>query len=743
MNAQVFQPPPSSFALDGSGLALGTRVVRASREHVLVVAGYSEKQEQEGGVGPGDLAPRLSLLWIHGNASDCGHESAALAYLARTLDAVVVAPEWPGYGPVAGLQPSVEACDAACEAGLRVASAGERQVIIVGRSLGTGPAVRLARRCEEERGLARVRGLVLWSPMTNVAEVASGFVPSLLGGLVAAVVPKRWNVCADVACVHCPLLVIAGAQDTLTPVQMAHKVVACAASTAKTLHVAPNASHNDGWVFEYDVVAQMEAALHVSSEVEDDDHVDDCAAVRGNSAPVAPLLFEPPAAADNVQVAIVGAGPVGLFLAVSLCALGVPPRSICLYEKHPAYQRHHVLRLEGSSLANAPAAVAALIRPLVGVTKTSLLETTLSQAAASYGLAMVRPCFVQSVEEHVPATVRVLVAADGSKSLVRNALLGGETGRETLQYVLDVRLEVHPGIAGGSVEKMSMARQLAALGHVQHVVEESVSRTKTEAGTHPCTLRLLVSKAEYEALRDAGASLREPLQLPANEHLLPPSIRATVRKWLLIRRSHWPDERYSNGRCTSLDLAVYHAVNVAKRDGPRSVFCVGDAAFGVPFFRALNNGLLSATQLALCIVDQLAADAPTSPLEPRVELKATLVNVPAVSGDDVDAQGAQRGFFGLMAQSITASVGVSKHVADLSARGATELAEDMVLATEADPVLRYTRFMTRLIQREISVAKTKRDGLAIVRISNSVRRSMSSWMPSESSLDVDSHCPWE
>lgn len=50
-----------------------------------------------------------------------------------------------------------------------------------------------------------------------------------------------------------------------------------------------------------------------------------------------------------------------------------------------------------------------------------------------------------------------------------------------------------------------------------------------------------------------------------------------------------------------------------KKDGV-SYFLVGDAAFGVPFFRALNNGLLCGSHLAHTIVEVVnrgsAADAP-------------------------------------------------------------------------------------------------------------------------------------
>jgi pimeloyl-ACP methyl ester carboxylesterase/2-polyprenyl-6-methoxyphenol hydroxylase-like FAD-dependent oxidoreductase len=701
MNSQVFQAPPSSYSESGTGLAAGTRVVQA--EGCLFVVAGEETSD-------------VAVVWVHGNASDCGYESAALAWMADALQALCIGVEWPGYGPLQAQQkPSVEACDAAVAAGLRLAGP-HRRVLLVGRSLGTGSASRAARRAGPELG-ERLVGLMLWSPMTSVAGIAA----NVVGGLLGAFVPKRWDVVDEVAHLTCPLVIVAGAQDTLTPLSMAEAVFKAAKSRDKALHVVPAADHNNGWQFAEDIGARMRHMIVGKGEEEKEEEEQ---LVHAAEAPVVPNVREAVPQVDvsqeQAEIVIVGAGPVGLFLAVSLCALGVDPRSILLLEKHGAYQRHHVLRLEASSLRGAPKEVAKLIEPLVGVTKTALLETTLSDEAARRGLRVARPCFVQDCVAQLPARAAVIVAADGSKSVARTQLLGPEGGRETLQYVLDVRLEIVGLAADKSAHKLSVMQQLAALGQARHVVEESVSRTRTEKGAFPCTLRLLIGRAEHEALREEGASLREPLSLPRDSALLPAQVNATIRGWLLFRQSVFPAERYTNVRCTSLDLAVYHAsVLGVRRDDGRAVFCVGDAAFGVPFFRALNNGLLSATQLAGVIVEELRVGASLRPVAPTLVLAASKSSIPVATGDD------QGGFFANMMQSFAASAGISKNLADISARGATEMAEDLFTSAEKDPVLRYHQFMGRLITREFSAARSKRDGLAIVRLANSVRNNSS------------------
>jgi len=51
-------------------------------------------------------------------------------------------------------------------------------------------------------------------------------------------------------------------------------------------------------------------------------------------------------------------------------------------------------------------------------------------------------------------------------------------------------------------------------------------------------------------------------------------------------------------KITALNLSVYCSAEVATIEDGRAYFLVGDAAFGVPFFRALNNGLMCGSKLA-------------------------------------------------------------------------------------------------------------------------------------------------
>ena len=294
------------------------------------------------------------------------------------------------------------------------------------------------------------------------------------------------------------------------------------------------------------------------------------------------------------------------------------------------------------------------------------------------------------------------------------------------------------------------------------VIEESVGRAPTERGTYPATLRVLISGQEYADLRAAGASLRAPLRLPENAGLLPPAVADSLRTWMRVRSavfaaaSEPQPQQFERLSATALDLAVYSGRSFAARrptgtgaatgggggggagaDGTdlRAMFIVGDAAFGVPFFRALNNGLLCATELAACVAEELrggpATAEPAAPVWPlhEKEAAAAAAAAAAVAAADTNAGdgGARIGdgvgsYFARIGASLSASAGLSAHLAEASGRGASQALAGALSPPAADPVLRYHDYVRRLAEREIAVARAKRDGLALVRLEHSLYR---------------------
>jgi hypothetical protein len=90
-------------------------------------------------------------------------------------------------------------------------------------------------------------------------------------------------------------------------------------------------------------------------------------------------------------VAIVGAGPVGLWVAVQL-KFHLPHWSVCCYEKHEVYQRHHALRLSEETFENLMpfAQLEPLVRAWTPRSRTSAIESELCALARGLGVELRR-----------------------------------------------------------------------------------------------------------------------------------------------------------------------------------------------------------------------------------------------------------------------------------------------------------------------------------------------------------------
>ncbi len=157
------------------------------------------------------------LVAFHGNGEQLADESyELLAY--RPLGVGFFAIELPGYGPCAQQKPSEAALYAAAEAGLRRLT-GELgvprgQVVLLGRSLGTGIAVEMARRGWGRR-------LVLISPFTSIPDVARRSLPFLPVGLLAR---DRFDNLSKAPHIEIPALVAHGEADGVVPFALGRRL---------------------------------------------------------------------------------------------------------------------------------------------------------------------------------------------------------------------------------------------------------------------------------------------------------------------------------------------------------------------------------------------------------------------------------------------------------------------------------------------------------------------------------------
>jgi len=174
----------------------------------------SQAVELPGGGHAAWIAPRDDLapvaVLFHGNAELVSGQG----YVARPLAAAglgLLAVEYPGYGPLAAESSTEESIYVAAEAGLDwLAGRGveDERVVLVGRSLGSGPAVEMARR---GRGAA----LVLVAPFTSITALARRIAP---WAPVGVLLRDRFDNLSKAADVAIPVTILHGDRDRVVPI---------------------------------------------------------------------------------------------------------------------------------------------------------------------------------------------------------------------------------------------------------------------------------------------------------------------------------------------------------------------------------------------------------------------------------------------------------------------------------------------------------------------------------------------
>ncbi|MGH8019758.1 MAG: alpha/beta hydrolase [Opitutaceae bacterium] len=176
---------------------------------------------------PGAIA---TVLYLHGNAEDLGNILPHLEKMqARGLS--VLAFDYRGYGTTPGT-PSERNVNADTRAVFRhlIEKLGvpPDEIVAYGRSLGSGPAIELAAR-------EPLRGLILDGAFKSTFRVVTQ-VPLLPG--------DRFENIVRIPRVRCPVLVIHGEHDLVTPAFHGKALFAAAPEPKRSLWI-DGAGHND------------------------------------------------------------------------------------------------------------------------------------------------------------------------------------------------------------------------------------------------------------------------------------------------------------------------------------------------------------------------------------------------------------------------------------------------------------------------------------------------------------------
>ncbi len=195
------------------------------------------------------------ILQLHGNA-----DSAFSRWQVRHCEALreagfnILEIDYRGFGRSPG-QPSeagmYEDAEAAYQALLRRGVAADR-IVILGHSLGSGPAVRLATRHP-------AAALVLFGAFTSIPDAAADRYPYLPVRLAVAI---QFNSLARIRDVHMPVVIAHSRADTLIPYSHAQKLYD-AANNPKRL-ITFDTPSNDGFGGHVDALFEHVNALQAA-----------------------------------------------------------------------------------------------------------------------------------------------------------------------------------------------------------------------------------------------------------------------------------------------------------------------------------------------------------------------------------------------------------------------------------------------------------------------------------------------
>ena len=157
-----------------------------------------------------DRRSQVTFLFSHGNAEDLGMIYEWFIEFSKDLNVNFLGYDYEGYGKASG-SPSEEGCydaiDAAYEFLTDVLHQSPQDIVLYGRSLGSGPSCYLCERLSNEG--VRLGGLILQSPILSIYRVAFNFRFTLPGDMFPNV--------DRISNINCPVLVIHGTRDEVVP----------------------------------------------------------------------------------------------------------------------------------------------------------------------------------------------------------------------------------------------------------------------------------------------------------------------------------------------------------------------------------------------------------------------------------------------------------------------------------------------------------------------------------------------
>jgi 2-polyprenyl-6-methoxyphenol hydroxylase-like FAD-dependent oxidoreductase len=338
------------------------------------------------------------------------------------------------------------------------------------------------------------------------------------------------------------------------------------------------------------------------------------------------------------RVHIVGAGPVGLFLAALLQS--TPDQPVRLYEKRPDYTRTRFVSLAKYLIADSIASygadmidgqsVEAIFDPVELETRLAYRRTLAPDLRALLGAWTQGSVPLNTIErslrklievrdtgdvERIDADVTaeqalamlepgdILVDCTGSRSVMRDLLVPGEIppvrDANTLRYRLEHALVI-TYVYDQHYDCDEFCKYYKNRDNPRYKFIPAVHRTFHDGSITHVTGIVTISEEEFHAMPSSfdGAWLREQF----------PSIARSMDRFIDKVKTETHGQLVGDLQIIRIPLDVYRARNATSRrwhgsglDHPLAtapVFLLGDAALGSPYFQSVSLGLECAFFLA-------------------------------------------------------------------------------------------------------------------------------------------------
>ncbi len=180
---------------------------------------------------------KITIVYFHGNG---GHMAGRMPLVRQILNQGygVLLVSYRGYGGNPG-SPTVKGLYLDGQAALDFANKHSKCIVILGESLGTGVATKMALDFS-------IAGLILQSPYTSMTDAAHYHYPFIL------IAPKdKYPNIDRINQISVPLLVLHGKQDKVVPFQQGQTIFNASQAKNKTLITIEDRGHNNLWGAKY------------------------------------------------------------------------------------------------------------------------------------------------------------------------------------------------------------------------------------------------------------------------------------------------------------------------------------------------------------------------------------------------------------------------------------------------------------------------------------------------------------